>query len=111
MINVAEKLAETDLAIEELRKNGASVPEEALEMREIFHRCVTAERQVEVGIEAEMNLGKLAYEAYADHTGFKSLATGADLPQWVDLKLEIRTAWTVAAACVAGVVLRKLGVI
>lgn len=57
-----------------------------------------------------VNLGKEAYEAYCRHTGWKSLATGADLPQWADLRDEIRQAWMVTAAWVVGRVLRINGV-
>lgn len=33
------------------------------------------------------------YEAYCEHTGWKSLATGQDLPQWSDLRPDIKEAW------------------
>ena len=49
-----------------------------------------------------MQLAKEAYEAYANHTGWKSLATGQPLPQWEALSPEIQKAWTVSAAWVAG---------
>jgi hypothetical protein len=49
-----------------------------------------------------MQLAKEAYEAYANHTGWKSLATGQSLPQWEKLSPEIQKAWTVSAAWVAG---------
>lgn len=38
-------------------------------------------------------LAKVAYEAYCAHTGWKSLVSGATLPQWVDVKPEIKAAW------------------
>lgn len=57
-----------------------------------------------------VNLGKEAYETYCHYTGWKSLATGADLPQWSDLKGEIRQAWMVTAAWVVGRVLRIHGI-
>lgn len=49
-----------------------------------------------------MQLAKEAYEAYANHTGWKSLATGQPLPQWDKLPPAIQEAWQVSAACVAG---------
>ena len=49
-----------------------------------------------------MNLAQEAYEAYANHTGWKSLATGSPLPQWCDLPKKIQEAWQVSAAWVAG---------
>lgn len=45
--------------------------------------------------------GQIGYEAYANHTGWKSLATGQDLPQWDGLSAAIKQAWEVAAAAVA----------
>jgi hypothetical protein len=42
--------------------------------------------------------GRIAYEAYAEFTGGRSLVTGADLPTWPDLPEAIRLAWTAAAA-------------
>lgn len=47
-------------------------------------------------------LGQVAYEAYCAKTGWKSLVSGADLPQWAELKSEIRDAWGDAAEAVAG---------
>lgn len=49
-----------------------------------------------------MNLAQEAYEAYANHTGWKSLATGQQLPQWDALPDAIKEAWKVSAAWVAG---------
>jgi hypothetical protein len=57
-----------------------------------------------------VNLGREAYEAYCRHTGWKSLATGAELPQWTVLKDEIKQAWMVSAAWVVGRVLRIHGI-
>lgn len=59
---------------------------------------------------SEMNLAREAYEAYANHTGWKSLATGSPLPQWADLSDAIRSAWMVSTAWVVGRVLREHGV-
>lgn len=56
-----------------------------------------------------VNMGKEAYEAYCRHTGWKSLATGADLPQWPALKDEIRQAWMVTAAWIIGRTMRLNG--
>lgn len=49
-----------------------------------------------------MDLAREAYEAYANHTGWKSLATGANLPQWDLLPVAIKEAWQVSATWVAG---------
>lgn len=49
-----------------------------------------------------MNYAKEAYEAYCRHTGWKSLATGAALPQWDNLPEAIRTAWMVSTGWVLG---------
>jgi hypothetical protein len=52
--------------------------------------------------ELAMQLAKEAYEAYANHTAWRSLATGQPLPQWESLSAEIQKAWAVSAAWVAG---------
>jgi len=44
--------------------------------------------------------GQIAYEAYCDKAGWKSLATGAALPRWPALPVAIQEAWEAAAACV-----------
>lgn len=44
--------------------------------------------------------GMLAYMAYRENSGRKSLVTGADLPVWEDLPEEIQLAWIAAAAAV-----------
>lgn len=38
-----------------------------------------------------------AYEAYCSHTGWKSLATGCDLPTWDNLTDNIKYAWQATA--------------
>lgn len=45
-------------------------------------------------------LGQIAYEAYCNKTGWKSLATGADLPRWEKLNVDIQEAWQAAAETV-----------
>lgn len=42
--------------------------------------------------------GQVAYEAYCGSNGWKSYVTGASLPQWEDVKEEIRNAWEVSAS-------------
>lgn len=43
------------------------------------------------------SLGQAAYEAYCNTTGWKSLASGAPLPQWLEQREEIKIAWINAA--------------
>lgn len=45
-------------------------------------------------------LGNVAYDAYCETSNWKSLATGADLPQFADAKEEIKAAWEAAAKAV-----------
>lgn len=40
---------------------------------------------------------KIAYEGYCRQTGWKSLATGQDLPAFAKLSEEIKLAWAAAA--------------
>lgn len=44
-----------------------------------------------------ITLGQIAYEAYCNHTGWKSLVSGAQLPAWDKLDPVIQEAWNVAA--------------
>lgn len=41
-------------------------------------------------------LGQIGYEAYCSATNWKSPVSGAPLPQWADVKPEIRLAWETA---------------
>lgn len=47
-----------------------------------------------------MTSGQVAYEAYAAHTGWKSLISGKQLPWWGILKPEIQAAWEASAKAV-----------
>lgn len=53
------------------------------------------------------SLGQVAYEAYCQKTGWKSLATGADLPKWDKLKLDIQEAWEASAVAVVIAISRR----
>ena len=44
--------------------------------------------------------GQIAYEAYCETSDNKSLVSGASLPNWDNLKIEIQHAWVEAAAAV-----------
>lgn len=48
----------------------------------------------------QVELGKIAYDAYAHAVGWKSV-TGDKLPEWPDLPERIQLAWCLAAAGVA----------
>jgi hypothetical protein len=45
---------------------------------------------------APMLLGKVAFEAYSDHTGGKAYS-GGDLPDWEGLPVPVQLAWCAAA--------------
>lgn len=47
-----------------------------------------------------MSPGQVAYEAYCGTTGWRSLVSGAELPNWENLKDEIKIAWEVAGNAV-----------
>lgn len=49
-----------------------------------------------------VNFGKVAYDAYCASSGGVSLVSGAKLPPWEELSIEIRTAWEAAADAVRG---------
>lgn len=44
-----------------------------------------------------VELAQLLYEAYCKATDWKSLVSGADLPQWVDMPAAIQDAWRAVA--------------
>lgn len=44
------------------------------------------------------SFGQVAYEEYRAAAGGVSLATGAPLPEWAALRLEIQSGWERAAA-------------
>lgn len=46
--------------------------------------------------------GQLAYEAYCETTGWKSLISGHPLPQWSNVQVEIKDAWENAGNAVVG---------
>ena len=47
-----------------------------------------------------MNFGKIAYMAYRECSGGKSLISGQPIPIWEELPLEIQRAWNAAADAV-----------
>lgn len=53
-----------------------------------------------MNLATEQNAGQVAYEAYCAQTGWKSLVSGQQLPQWHNLKPEIQSAWQAAATAV-----------
>ncbi len=46
------------------------------------------------------NYGAIAYSAYREHTGGVSLASGQPIPEWYELREDIKGAWEAAAAAV-----------
>jgi hypothetical protein len=48
----------------------------------------------------EPDFGRIAYEAYGEMSGGRSLVSGAELPGWPDLPESIQVAWTSAARAV-----------
>ena len=51
----------------------------------------------------EHYLGRIAYEAYCESTGWKSAITGADLPAFQDTPQSVQTGWIAAAQAVKNV--------
>jgi hypothetical protein len=51
-------------------------------------------------IQAMKSKAQIAYEAYFEKAGGKSLATGQPLPAWHVLPVEIQEAWEAAATAV-----------
>ena len=55
-------------------------------------------------MESEENyLGRTAYEAYCETTGWKSAVTGVDLPKFYDTPAAVQAGWIAAARSVAGI--------
>ena len=60
-----------------------------------------AEKIIEAAVEEAMrHFAQKAYEGYCNHTGWKSLATGAELPIWNCLPKEIQEAWVASIRAV-----------
>ena len=53
------------------------------------------------------NYAAIAYEAYRNHTGGKSLATGQTIPEWHELREDIQLAWMSAADAVETEIAKK----
>lgn len=53
----------------------------------------------------DKGLGQIAYEAYCEVSGNKSLVSGCELPTWEELRNEIKVAWVAAAFAVSNEVL------
>ena len=48
---------------------------------------------------------EVAYTAYRDHTGGVSLASGQRIPEWPELRDDIKSAWRASAAALRKVML------
>ena len=57
----------------------------------------------------EKSFGQISYEAYAGHTDWKSLVSGAKLPEWKELKDEIKEAWETSGIAVVKDIKTKAG--
>lgn len=55
-------------------------------------------------MDAPLSLGNIAYNAYCESTNWKSVYTGADLPQYDQQRPEVIQAWENSALAVAGVI-------
>lgn len=55
----------------------------------------------------ELELGRIAYEAYCETTDWKSAVTGAALPQFFDTPEKVQNGWAAAAAAVEGEVVER----
>ena len=49
----------------------------------------------------DTTMGEIAYNAYREHTGGKSLVSGEGMPFWQSLPDDIRAAWEAAGKAVA----------
>lgn len=50
-----------------------------------------------------VSIGSIAYNAYCEKTNWKSLISGADLPQCENLKPEIQQAWEASGNCILNI--------
>ena len=62
-----------------------------------------------MNLPTEVNAAQLSYEAYCNHTGWKSLVSGQALPQWHNLKPEIQAAWQAASVAVTRLHSARIG--
>ena len=49
---------------------------------------------------SDFQLGQIAYTAYRDDTGGKSLVTGDEIPTFINLRVDLQNAWIAAAKAV-----------
>lgn len=47
-----------------------------------------------------IKLAEIAYNAYRDHTGGISLASGQPIPEWSQLRPDIQEAWEASASAI-----------
>lgn len=50
---------------------------------------------------SDFQLGQIAYTAYRDDAGGKSLITGDEIPTFINLRVDMQNAWIAAARAVA----------
>lgn len=62
-----------------------------------------------MNLPTETNAAQIAYEAYCQHTGWKSLVSGQALPQWHNLKPEIQAAWQASAVALTRIHNARIG--
>lgn len=94
-----------DAISEKLKQRGLNAPVTRVERNEkdwVVHLSSCDEKpETRRNMTMENELyARLAYEAYCEHTGWKSLATGADLPRWDVLNDSIKQAWGAAAKAI-----------
>ena len=93
-------------AIKHCQNHGIELPAEAYEYDIILARLKAAEKSL--SHYREMTYGQHAYEAYCAATGWKSLVSGCDLPQWDSLAPEIQDAWDKAGHAVGRCMIDRL---
>jgi len=93
-------------AIKYCQENGIEIPAEAYVYDNILARLKEAEERLKHY--REITYGQHAYESYCDATHWKSLISGADLPQWDSLSPAIQDAWDAAGRAVARALVSRL---
>lgn len=106
IIDVDRAIAEVNATIELHNQQNLPIHSGILDFHQIITRLKAAEDEIKQF--RDVTFGQQAYEAYCKQTDWKSLVTGADLPQWASLSIAIQTAWDAAAHAVGRSMISRL---
>lgn len=105
-IDVEQALAEVNATIQSHNQKNLPIHSGILDTHQLLTRLKAAEDALKQF--RDVTFGQQAYEAYCKKTDWKSLVTGADLPQWASLPHTIQEAWCAAAWAVGRTMIGRM---